>query len=138
MLCGCDYNESGAQGIGGVGAMALIKKLLIGCTDDSTILNRFENMLYSGPDTTLQGVVKCTRCAQCKHEGGKTGKIKSHHPTKNPCPCCEAQILLGYHPDGHCSVATHGCIPQSGGCQCTFHRRANDRVAERVAAKARA
>jgi hypothetical protein len=127
-LCGCDYDESGAQGIGGVGAMALIKKLLAGCTDDSDIVAKFENLLRSPPDPSVASIVKCTGCAQCKHEGGMAGKIKFHN-SKNPCPCC---------PPGVNSHSNHGCIPQSGECQCLFHRKANDRLAERAAAKARA
>jgi hypothetical protein len=141
-LCGGDYDESGAHGIGGVGAMALVKKLLSGCTDDTTILDRFENLLNSEPDPRLASLVQCTGCLQCKHESGHGKRVKVHS-AKNPCPYCPpaapstgtAWVTGGVE---SVSKQNHGCIPQSGECQCAFHRRTHDRVAERVAAKARA
>lgn len=135
VLCGCDYDESGAQGIGGVGAMALVKKLLTGCTDDKTILDRFEVLLNSEPDLSLTSLVKCTGCLQCKHEGGNVNRIKAHS-ARNPCPCCPPAVPSTCRT--HSSQQNQGCIPQLGECQCAFHLKANDRLAERVATKARA
>jgi len=139
VLCGCDYDESGARGIGGVGAMALVKKLLSGCTDDKTVLDRFESLLNSEPDATLASFVRCTGCLQCKHESGHDKQIKIHSARNNPCPCCPpaAPSTIGSGSE-FSNRQNQGCIPQSGECQCAFHRTSNDRSVERFAAKARA
>eukprot|EP00878_Enallax_costatus_P013056 GHUV01013642.1.p1 GENE.GHUV01013642.1~~GHUV01013642.1.p1 ORF type:complete len:422 (+),score=113.94 GHUV01013642.1:479-1744(+) len=116
-LAGGDYDLTGVENVGEVLALAAVRHLLRGCEDDDTVIQKLEAALAAGPNAELDALTKCTGCKACGHEGGTKGRLKQH-PAQRGCAACGC---------------TSGCIPRDFDvCECEFHRRADDRLLNRV------
>ncbi|KAL6753192.1 hypothetical protein V8C86DRAFT_3140226 [Haematococcus lacustris] len=125
VLVGGDYNVDGASNVGPAQALALVKTLLEGCQDDRHLPAALLAALAQGPDPEVLALKTCTGCKTCGHESGTKTRITRHG--RNGCPGCGTEGQAG-----------GGCLPKPEGaaCQCAFHRREGERVAQRVLARA--
>lgn len=60
LLAGGDYDLGGADAVGRVGAMRVVRHLLAGREDDAGVLARLRALVAAGADPAVQGLVKCT------------------------------------------------------------------------------
>jgi hypothetical protein len=66
--------------------------------------------------------VQCTGCKACGHEGGMKSRIAQHSKRSGGCTGCGCDS---------------GCVPrQWQQCECNFHRRAGERLLNRVVRRA--
>ncbi|WIA12096.1 hypothetical protein OEZ85_012172 [Tetradesmus obliquus] len=121
-LAGGDYDTTGAEQVGEGMAMDAVRHLLQGCEDDEAVLQKLEAMLEAGPDPELDALTKCTGCKACGHEGGMKSRIAQHSKRSGGCSGCGCES---------------GCVPrQWQQCECNFHRRAGERLLNRVVRRA--
>ncbi|KAK9839698.1 hypothetical protein WJX81_006968 [Elliptochloris bilobata] len=129
LLAGGDYDLGGAHAVGRVGALRVVKHLLTGRQDDEGVLRRLRALVAAGADPAVEGLVKCTGCKRCKHEGGRKDAVK-HHGLRNPCAACVAA--------GSCSEDGRCAELPGAACGCEFHRREGERAVARVVGRAHA
>lgn len=60
LLAGGDYDLGGADAVGRVGALRVVRHLLVGREDDVVVLARLRALVAAGADPSVMDLVKCT------------------------------------------------------------------------------